>query len=62
MTDEEIDYWISVGNPFNKAGAYALQSPFCTFVEKVEGNFNSVQGLPTQKLYDILKTYVERKA
>ena len=62
MTDEEIEYWIKVGNPFNKAGAYALQSPFCAFVEKVEGNFTTVQGLPTHKLYDIMKQYIERKA
>lgn len=62
MTDKEILYWIEVGNPYNKAGAYALQSPFCAFVDKVEGNFTTVQGLPTHKLYDILKQYIERKA
>ena len=55
MTDEEILHWIKIGNPYNKAGAYALQSPFCVFLEKVDGNFNTVQGLPTHKLYDILK-------
>lgn len=58
MTDEEILNWIEIGNPYNKAGAYALQSPFCVFVDKVEGNFNTVQGLPTHKLYDILKLYL----
>ena len=62
MTDEEIDYWIKIGSPFDKAGAYALQSPFCVFLDKIEGNFNTVQGLPTHKLYDILKKYVERNA
>ena len=58
MTDKEILNWIEIGNPYNKSGAYALQSPFCVFVEKVEGNFNTVQGLPTHKLYDILKLYL----
>ena len=55
MTDEEIKHWIKIGNPYNKAGGYALQSPFCVFLDKVDGNFNTVQGLPTHKLYDILK-------
>lgn len=58
MTDEEILHWIEIGNPYNKAGAYALQSPFCVFVSKVDGNFNTVQGLPTHKLYDIIKQYL----
>lgn len=58
MTDKEILYWIEIGNPYNKAGAYALQSPFCVFVSKVDGNFNTVQGLPTHKLYDIIKQYL----
>ena len=59
MTNDEILHWIDIGNPYDKAGAYELQSPFCVFVKKVDGNFNTVQGLPTQKLYDILKKYIE---
>ncbi len=62
MTDEEIIYWIKVGDPYAKAGGYALESPFCVFADKVEGNFTTVEGLPTHKLYDIIKQYVERKA
>ena len=58
MTDEEIMHWIEIGNPYTKAGGYALQSPFCVFVEKIEGNFNTVQGLPTHKLYDMIKNYI----
>lgn len=55
MTNEEILHWIEVGNPYEKAGAYELASPFCVFVDKLEGNITTVQGLPTHKLYDILK-------
>lgn len=62
MTDEEILYWIKIGNPYIYAGGYALESPFCVFAEKVEGNFTTVEGLPTHKLYDIIKQYIERKA
>lgn len=55
MTEEEILHWIEIGNPYNKSGSYELASPFCVFVEKIEGNITTVQGLPTHKLYDILK-------
>ncbi len=55
MTKEEILHWIEIGNPYEKAGAYELASPFCVFVEKLEGNITTVQGLPTHKLYEILK-------
>lgn len=55
MTNEEILHWIDIGNPYNKAGTYAIRSEFCVFIEKIEGNITTVQGLPTHKLYDILK-------
>ena len=58
MTDEEILKWIEIGNPYNKAGGYAIRSPFCVFVEKIEGNITTVQGLPVHKLYDIIKSYI----
>ncbi|MBO5413304.1 MAG: septum formation protein Maf [Clostridia bacterium] len=55
MTEEEILHWIKIGNPYEKAGAYELASPFCVFVDKIEGNITTVQGLPTHKLYEVLK-------
>lgn len=55
MSQEEILHWIKNGNPYEKAGAYELASPFCVFVEKIDGNITTVQGLPTHKLYTILK-------
>lgn len=54
MSDEEIDNWIKVGNPLDKAGAYAIQSGFCVFVDKIEGNHTTVIGLPMHKLYDVI--------
>lgn len=55
MTEEEILHWIKIGNPYEKAGTYELASPFCVFVDKIEGNITTVQGLPTHKLYEVLK-------
>ena len=40
---------------YDKAGAYAIQGEFGIHVEKINGNFYSVMGLPIHKLYDMLK-------
>lgn len=58
MTDKEIEKWINTGNAMDKAGAYGMQNEFCVFVEKIDGNYSTAIGLPTHKLYDILKEYI----
>lgn len=55
MTEEEINKWLDTGEAFDKAGAYAIQGEFGVYVEKMNGNFYSVMGLPIHKLYDMLK-------
>ena len=58
MTDEEIENWIEVGNVYDKAGAYAIQSKFGVFVDKIDGNYSTVIGFPINKVYQILKQYI----
>lgn len=55
MTDTEIKNWISTGKAMDKAGAYAIQGEFSVFIEKINGNYWAVVGLPIHKVYDILK-------
>ena len=55
MTDEEIEKWIDDDKPYDKAGGYAVQSAFGVHIEKINGNFFTVMGLPIHKLYDMLK-------
>lgn len=55
ISDSEIEKWIKTGKALDKAGAYGIQDEFCVFIEKIEGNYHTVMGLPTHKLYDILK-------
>ena len=55
ISDEEIEKWIATGNAMDKAGAYGIQNEFCVHVEKVDGNYMTVLGLPVHKLYDIIK-------
>lgn len=59
MSDKEIDKWLDTGKAMDKAGAYAIQEEFCVFIEKIEGNYMTVVGMPTHKVYDILKDYIE---
>ena len=55
MTDKEIEKWVDSGNAYDKAGGYAVQSEFGVHIEKINGNFFTVMGLPIHKLYDIIK-------
>ncbi len=52
LTDKEIWYYIDKYEPFDKAGAYGIQEWLGYIgVEKIEGSFFNVMGLPVQKLY-----------
>ena len=55
MTDAEIIEYVDSEKPYDKAGSYAIQSYFCRYIEKLEGNYMSVIGLPIDKVYKILK-------
>ena len=58
MTDEEILSWIKSGEAIDKAGAYAIQSKFEVYINKINGNYYSIMGLPINKLYDVIKEYI----
>ena len=58
MTDNEIDLWIDTGEAYDKAGAYAVQGDFTKHIERINGNFWTVMGLPVHKVYNILKNYI----
>ena len=56
FTSEEITHYINTYQPFDKAGAYGIQEWIGhVALQKLEGSYNTVMGLPTQKLYDLLQ-------
>ena len=56
LTNKEIQEYINTGSPMDKAGAYGIQDFGAVFVEKIEGCYYNVMGLPINVLYNILKT------
>ncbi len=55
LSDEEIDEYIATGDPLDKAGAYAIQKVGDKFVEKIDGSFSNVVGLPIEEVLAVLR-------
>ena len=55
MDEQEILNYVDTYNVYDKAGAYAIQSKFAVYIEKIEGDYNTIVGLPINRLYDIFK-------
>lgn len=58
LSDEEINYYLSHYKPLDKAGAYGVQEWIgYVAVEKIEGSYFNVMGLPIHKVYRALKQF-----
>ena len=55
MTEEEIRGYIASDNVLDKAGSYGIQSGFAIHIEKIEGDYFNVVGLPISYIYEELK-------
>lgn len=54
LTMEEISWYISTGEPLDKAGAYGIQGFGSLFVKSIQGDFFNVMGLPIAQLWRVL--------
>lgn len=55
ITEDEIEAYIKTGEPLDKAGAYGIQDLGGIFVERIDGDYYNVVGLPLESLCRILK-------
>jgi septum formation protein len=55
MTEAEVAWYVSSGEPMDKAGAYAIQGLGSRFVTRIAGSYSNVVGLPVAVVYKLLK-------
>ncbi len=61
LTDDEITYYIRECQPFDKAGSYGAQDFIgLVGIERLDGSFYTVMGLPTHRVYQALKRYADK--
>ena len=58
MTDEQIEAYVATGEPMDKAGAYGIQGAFGVYICGIEGDYNTIVGLPLARVYQEMKKYI----
>lgn len=59
MTPEEIAEYVATGDPMDKAGAYGIQGFCARYIERIQGDYNNVVGLPIGRLYQEMKQFIK---
>ncbi|MBE3071750.1 MAG: septum formation protein Maf [Acidobacteria bacterium] len=55
MTAAEIAWYVESGEPRDKAGAYAVQGLASRFIDRIEGSYSNIVGLPVARVYQLLR-------
>ncbi|MBC8125644.1 MAG: septum formation protein Maf [Gloeobacteraceae cyanobacterium ES-bin-144] len=56
LDDAQIDAYFALVNPLDKAGAYGIQEHGERIIERIEGSFDNVMGLPVEMVLEVLKS------
>ena len=62
LTESEIEEYVATGEPFDKAGGYAIQGRAATFIPEILGSYTGVMGLPLYETANLLRRYQARFA
>jgi nucleoside triphosphate pyrophosphatase len=57
LSKKEIDWYLMTGEPYHKAGAYAIQGIAGRYVTRIEGCYYNVMGLPIARLWGLLQEF-----
>ncbi len=60
LSNAEMSWYVSTGEPMDKAGGYAIQGLASRFIERIDGSYSNVVGLPVALVYKLLRRYPER--
>jgi septum formation protein len=55
LPDAVIEAYVASGEPFGKAGAYAIQSAMAAWIERIDGSYSGIMGLPLYETAQLLK-------
>jgi len=56
----ECESYCNTGEPFGKAGAYAIQGRAAAFITRLEGSYSGVMGLPLRETRELLKAFIQK--
>ena len=62
MSTDEIGWYVSTGEPRDKAGAYAIQGRGGLFIEEIQGDYFNIVGLPIRLVYELSRKIGTRNA
>lgn len=54
MTEDEIRVYVATKDPLDKAGAYGIQGRFAAYIDRIDGDYYNVVGLPVSRVYRTL--------
>lgn len=57
LSEEEIEGYINTPHPYDKAGGYGIQGLAGAFIEKIEGSYSGIMGLPVFETVELLKRF-----
>jgi septum formation protein len=55
LSERDIERYIASGEPFGKAGAYAIQSAFAAWISHIDGSYSGIMGLPLYETAQLLR-------
>ena len=55
MTEDEIRAYVATKDPLDKAGAYGIQGRFAAYIDRIDGDYYNVVGLPVSRVYRTLR-------
>lgn len=55
LSEKEIERYLETKEPMDKAGSYGIQGKCAIYIDKIEGDYNNVVGLPVSRIYQELK-------